>query len=292
MLTPRQLDLFHLDEDRPGFEDLGKMNGGKFWYARDFMRMLGYESFEAFRKPINKAIATCTALEIQVVENFKQVQRQLDGEIVQDFKLTRFACYLVAINGDVRKPDVAAAQAYFVTMAEAFRNYIQGSDNVERVQIRDEVSERERSWSSTAHHAGVQNFAFFQAAGYRGMYNMSMPELRSIKGVPGGRSLMDFMGRQELAANLFRITQTEAKINNEEIRGQRSLENAAMHVGKTVRNTMIKISGQPPESLTSVEDIIVVKRKLKRARTEFGRMDKPSIKQSLLPGSSNPSTQL
>ncbi len=109
----KQLSLFHMDNDRPGFEDLGNENGGRFWYALDFMKMLGYGSLTAFQKPINKAIATCTALNIPVVEHFSQVKRVVDGIPVADFKLTRFACYLVSINGDVRKPEVAAAQAYF-----------------------------------------------------------------------------------------------------------------------------------------------------------------------------------
>ncbi|MCX6592265.1 MAG: damage-inducible protein D [Acidobacteria bacterium] len=278
MAAERQLNLFHAEEDRPSFEALGRSNGGKFWYARDFMKMLGYESFEAFRKPINKAIATCTALEIQVAENFTQVQREVDGAWVADFKLTRFACYLISINGDVRKPEVAAAQAYFVTMAEAFRQYIQDTDGVERVQIRDEVSEREKSLTTIAHRAGVQSFQFFHNAGYRGMYNMDLAQLKQLKGVSHGRTVLDFMGRQELAANLFRITQTEAKIENEDLRGQRQLEKAAFDVGQTVRNTMIELSGKTPESLPTSEDIAEVRGKLKQARREFGRIDKPSRK--------------
>jgi DNA-damage-inducible protein D len=241
-----QMDLFHLDDDRPSFEVLGQTNGGKFWYARDFMRMLGYESYQAFQKPINKAIATCTALNIPVVENFEQVRRDVEGESVQDIKLTRFACYLVAINGDVKKPQVAPAQAYFVTMAEAFRQFIQGTDQVEPVQIREELSERERSLSAVAYAAGVEHYPFFQNAGYRGMYSMDLIELRQVKGVVQGRSVLDFMGRQELAANLFRITQTEAKIEKESIRGQRGLERAAHDVSQTVRKTMIELSGTPP----------------------------------------------
>jgi DNA-damage-inducible protein D len=270
-----QLNLFHLDDDRPSFEVLGKTNGGKFWFARDFMHMLGYESYQAFQKPINKAIATCTALNIPVVENFEQVQREVNGEIVQDIKLTRFACYLVAINGDVRKPQVAAAQAYFVTMAEAFRQFIQGTDQVERVQIREEISERERSLSAVAYAAGVEHYPFFQNAGYRGMYSMDLVQLREIKGVAQGRSVLDFMGRQELAANLFRITQTEAKIEKESISGQIGLETAAHDVGRTVRKTMIELSGTPPESLPAADDIRDVKGNLKQARREFVKLDKP-----------------
>lgn len=238
-----------MDEDRPSFEDLGRANGERFWFARDFMRLLGYESFQSFQKAINKAVATCTALNLPVVENFTQITREFEGQAVQDFKLTRFACYLIAINGDVRKPEVAAAQAYFVTMAEAFRQYIQTTESVERVQIREEVSERERSLSVAADRAGVEHYHFFHNAGYRGMYNMNLADLRELKGVPQGRTLFDFMGRQELAANLFRITQTEAKIENEAIRGQSPLESAAFSVGQTVRRTIIEISKTTPESL-------------------------------------------
>ncbi len=268
------MNLFHLEEGKPSFEGLGQTNGGKFWFARDFMRMLGYESYQAFQKPINKAIATCTALNIPVAENFEQVRRVIDGEPVQDIKLTRFACYLVAVNGDVKKPQVAAAQAYFVTMAEAFRQFIQGTDEVERVQIREEVSERERSLSATAYSAGVEQYAFFQNAGYRGMYSMDLIQLREVKGVVPGSSVLDFMGRQELAANLFRITQTEAKIQNDAIRGQAGLERAAHDVGRTVRKTMIELSGTPPEKLPAAGDIREVRGNLKQTRREFVRLDK------------------
>jgi DNA-damage-inducible protein D len=276
MAREKQLSLFHVEPERPSFEDLGNENGGKYWYARDFMQMLGYESLTAFQKPINKAIATCTALNIQVLENFQQVQRVINGETVSDFRLTRFACYLISINGDVRKPEVAAAQAYFVTMAEAFRHYIQDSENVERVQTREEVAVQERTLSAVASAAGVTNYPFFQNEGYRGMYCMNLSELREKKGVVSGRSVLDFMGGEELAANLFRITQTQAKIRNEKLYGQARLERAAHDVGHTVRETMKQLSGKTPESLPAVEDIKSVRGKLKQARREFGKLDKPS----------------
>jgi DNA-damage-inducible protein D len=241
----KQLSLFHVEPDRPSFEDLGNENGGKFWYARDFMQMMGYETFAAFQKPINKATATLIALNIPIQEHFRQVDRIIDDETVPDFKLTRYACYLVAINGDVRKPEVAAAQAYFVTMAEAFRHYILDAENIERVQIREEVSEQEKTLSTVAFAAGVTQYAFFQNAGYRGMYCMDLSELRQRRGIVTGRSPLDFMSGEELAANLFRITQTHAKIRNERLQGQLRLEGAAHDVGRTVRETMIKISGKP-----------------------------------------------
>jgi len=140
-----------------------------------------------------------------------------------------------------------AAQAYFVTMAEAFRHYIQVTEKVERVQAREEVSEQERTLSAVAFAAGVANHQFFQNEGYRGMYCMNLSELREKRGVLSGRSVPDFMGGEELAANLFRITQTQAKIRNEKLHGQTRLERAAHDVGHTVRETMIKVSGKKPE---------------------------------------------
>jgi DNA-damage-inducible protein D len=279
MARHRQLNLFHVEPDRPSFEDLGNQNGGTFWYARDFMGMLGYESYSAFQKPINKAIATCTALNIPVVENFQQTQREIAGQVVPDLKLTRFACYLVAINGDVHKPEVASAQAYFITMAEAFRQYLQGVENVERVQTREEISVQERSLSQLAGNAGLEDFPLFQNAGYRGMYCMNVSQLRHLKGVASDRSVLDFMGREELAANLFRITQTGAKIRNEDLHGQVPLENAAYEVGRTVRKTMIELSGHTPESLPAAEDIKEVRKDIKQAKKEFGKLDKPGKKE-------------
>jgi DNA-damage-inducible protein D len=179
------------------------------------------------------------------------------------------------MNGDVRNPRVAQAQAYFITMAEAFRQYVHEAENVERVLVRNELSDREKALSGTASAHGVENYAFFQNAGYRGMYNMDMSQIRRRKGVPSGRSPLDFMGKTELAANLFRLTQTEEKIRNEDLRGQRPLERAAEHVGKEVRDTMIRLSGTRPESLPPAQDIKTVRQELKRSQKEYNKLDKP-----------------
>lgn len=267
------------------FERLGRSNGGRFWYARDFMAVLGYESFPAFQKAINKAIGTCTTLEIPVVENFMQVERDVEGVPCADYKLTRFACYLIAMNGDTGKQQVAAAQAYFAGMAEVVRRIIEDSENVERVQIRDEITGREKSLGGVAKSAGVvsERYGLFQNAGYRGMYNMDYARLRAYKGVDASRSLLDFMGKQELAANLFRITETEAKIRKEGVRGQFALETAAEGVGRRVRNTMIETSGTYPEQLPITDDIRTVRSGLKKAHREFKKIDKP--KKRLIPPS-------
>lgn len=273
-------DIFHFDETRQSFEDFGQTGAGgiRYWYASDLIAMLGYESLGPFQKAINKAISACTALNIPVLENFIQEQRPTgDGKPQLDYRLSRFACYLTAMNGDVRKPQVAAAQAYFVTLAEAFRQYIQQAEDVERVLIREDVTEHEKSLSDVAQRAGVNDYGLFRSAGYRGLYNRELAEVKALKGVQESRTLLDFMGKEELAANLFRITQTEAKIRNEQIEGQESLEATAEAVGKTVRRTMIDISGNKPEDLPVAEDIRQVRNKLKKTQREFVKMDAPRL---------------
>ena len=170
------------------------------------------------------------------------------GRSMVDYKLSRFACCLAAMNGDPKKPQVAKAQAYFVMWAEACRLSLR-VDGVERVGIRAEISEHERTLSGIAHQAGVPSYGLFQNAGYRGLYNMDLFQIRRAKGVPQTRSPLDFMGKTELAANLFRVTQTEEKIRASGIRGQAALERTAHEVGHKVRKTMIEISGRRPEDL-------------------------------------------
>lgn len=270
-----QLDVFHFDQERDNFEAFSRANGQTFWYASDLMRMLGYLALPSFRNAINRAMTACAALNISVSENFREEKREVDGKVQLDWKLSRFACYLAAMNGDTKKPQVAAAQAYFATMAEGLRRYIQSAEDVERVAIRDDISEREKTLSGVAKSAGVTVYPYFQNAGYRGMYNCNINDLRSIKGIPASRSPLDFMGKQELAANLFRITQTEAKIVNNNVRGQKNCESAASQVGQAVRQTMINTSGTRPESLAPADDIRQLQKGLKDAHREFKQIDKP-----------------
>lgn len=265
------LEVFHFDSDRPSFESHGKQNGFRYWLASYLMEVLGYSSMGPVTNAINKAMAACAQLEISIAENFEETKAENGA---RDWKLSRFACYLTVMNGDSKNPRVAEAQAYFITMAEAFRQYVQESDNVERVLIRGDLSEREKALSSTAHVHGVEQYQFFQNAGYRGMYNMDMKQVRRRKGVPDTRSPLDFMGKEELAANLFRLTQTEAKIRNEDIRGQRPLERAAEHVGKAVRKTMMDLSGTAPEALPPSQDIKTIKSAIKRTGREYAKIDK------------------
>jgi DNA-damage-inducible protein D len=274
-----QVKLFHFEPDKKSFEDFSQENGIKFWYASTFANMLGYESYDGIKKAINRAMVACNTLNIPITDSFIPTKRIVDGKEIEDYKLTRFACYLTAMNGDVKKPNVAAAQAYFVTISDAFLKYVQSQDGVERVVVRSELTDQEKSLSATAHQAGVENYAFFQNEGYRGLYNMNLKKIREAKGVPTNRSPLDFMGKTELAANLFRITQTEEKIKSEGIKGQHLLQRAAYSVGQDVRNTMKKISGKTPENLPTADDIKIVKSRLKGANKEFKKLDAPKKNQ-------------
>lgn len=273
-LSTQAADLFHFDEARPDFNQLANENGFLYWYASELMPLLGYQHWDSFKKVVQKAVATCTTLNIDIFDNFVQERRDMKGKPFVDYRLSRFACYLVAMNGDVKKTEVAQAQAYFAVVAEAFRKYIEEAEDVERVTVRDEITEHEKTLSAVAKKAGVTHYGLFQNKGYLGMYNMNISRLREHKGIPPKRSPLDFMGKEELAANLFRVTQTEAKIKNEGIKGQRNAENAAYKVGKKVRRTMQEISGNTPESLPTAEDIRKVKSTLKASQKEFAKLDK------------------
>ncbi len=270
------MEIAHFDPENPGFELLSRANGVTTWSAREIGQILGYASYESFRKgPITKAQQVLLSLQIDIGEHFRtETITDESGVQKQDIRLSRFACYLAAMNGDPKKVQIAEAQAYFATFADACRRYIEESDDFERIIIRDEISDHEKGLSSTAKNSGVDNYAFFQNAGYRGLYNMNLKKLKTLKGVPKSRSPLDFMGKAELAANLFRITQTEQKIKNQGIRGQTNLEKAAESVGREVRETMRKVSGDLPEDLAPAEDIKKLKTGIKQTGAGLQSVDK------------------
>lgn len=272
----KKVDVFHFDNDNINFNDIAQDGEFTFWLASQYMNMLGYESYTSFKKAINKAMTTCMTLDIDMLENFGQVRSTIDGKQETDYKLSRFACYLVAMNADSKKIRVAQAQAFFAATAETIRRYVDNSEDVERVLIRDELSAHEKTLSAAAKKAGVdgQGYALFQNAGYRGMYNMNLKQLKQYKKQEKtNRSLLDYMGKDELAANLFRLTQTELKLKNEGIKGQRQAEMAAENVGQKVRKTMLEISGIKPEDMALSEDIKKVKTSLKQTQRGIKKLD-------------------
>lgn len=252
-------------------------SAARTWREEDLMRFLGYQTEASFQNVVTRAMQACLSLGIRTEDDFI---RGPDG-----YRFTRFACYLVSVNGDPKKKEVAAAQAYFAKLADTFATCVEHAEGVERVLLRKETTDGIKTLESTAKQHGIVNYAFFQNKGYRGMYNMGLQELIRFKGAPAGVTLFDHMGREELAANLFRITQTESKIRKNNIVGQQPLEDAAYAVGRTVRDTMRRISGTVPEHLPLAEPIQEVKKKLKVTGRKLKELDKKPSRKRLPPKS-------
>jgi DNA-damage-inducible protein D len=260
------VNYFSAEEGTVSFEEMAIANGANCWLEADLMKVLGYVTREAFKKVIIKAQQACLTLAIPIEDNFIRIE---DGS----YKLTRFACYLVAMNGDPSKAEVATAQAYFAALADSFQSAMEQATALDRVLIREELKDGEKSLASTASRHGVQNYAFFLNAGYRGMYNMNLTALKLTKKLKPGEQLLDKMGKTELAANLFRITQTDEKIKATGVHGQKLLEAVAERVGKQVRQTMIDISGAKPEALPLDAHIKEVKKKLIGTHEQLRKID-------------------
>lgn len=269
--------VFHFDASEENFETYACENGFTYWSGIKLMELLGYTNWATFNLVISKAMTTCNTLGIPIMDNFEQRRTDIGGKLVEDFKLSRFACYLISMNGNIAMPKVAQAQVYFARLAGAVHDYQIQSANVERLQVRSEISDREKTLTGVAFSHGLDpnGYGFFQNAGYRGMYNKNIGQLKAIRHIDTSRSLLDFMGKDELAANLFRITQTEIKIKADNVQGQGRLENTAENVGKQVRKAMLEISSIPPEKLGVHEDIKEVKRNLKSTNKTLKGIDKP-----------------
>jgi DNA-damage-inducible protein D len=255
------------------FEDLRHENGTCYWWSRQFMVALGYDDWRKFERVLNKAIQTCMNLDkVSHYIEFRFEERTIDGEEVQDCKLSRFACFLVAMNGDSSIPQVALAQAYFAALAEQHLDQVTG-ENVERLSIRKELSDGNTALSSAFKRAGGYDFAMFNYVGFIAMYNAKKDQVARRKGIDE-KDLYERMGRAELAANLFRVTMTESRIKNQKIQGQRNLEGAHVIVGQQIRNLVMENEGRPPEALpVSSRSLPEVKQKLKKGRKELQKVD-------------------
>ena len=266
-------DIQNIEATRElSFEDFKHQNGIIYWLATEYMQMLGYSDLKSFKKVLDRTTKALIALGIEHYENIIPIKDDKTG-CVGDYKLTRFACYLAAMNADAKKPEVAQAQAYFAVQTRKFEVYIQNNNDLDRLLYRDEVTEGNKVLSSAAHNAGVVDYARFTNAGYRGMYNMLNVQLANKRGLDKSK-LMETMGRTELAANLFRITQTEERIKSQNIHGQEMLEQTHYEVGKEVRDIVRQNTGRNPEDLPQERTLPEVKKELKKGFREMKKLDK------------------
>jgi len=257
------------------FEDLKQVNdhNAEYWSARDLQPLLGYSQWRRFEDAIKRAQTSCEQSGNNSEHHFAGAGKPITGgkgaiQIVQDYQLSRFACYLIAQNGDPRKPEIAQAQKYFAIQTRRQELSEQLAADVERLELRKQTSEEFKALSGAAQQAGVQNrmFGIFHDAGYRGLYGgLGNEQIKARKGVPPTEQLMDRMNATELAANQFRMTQTRDKLAREGIRDQQQAIRTHEQVGKEVRTAIERIGGERPENIPAAEHIKNVEKRIKTA---------------------------
>lgn len=245
-------------------------DGAEFWYGRSLMERLGYARWENFVEVIGKAEKACESAGVDPSNHFLSVTKEVSvgsGAMAprEDYILSRYACYLTAMNGDVRKPEIALAQSYFAIQARRQELADQNEALEKRLELRDRVKSAVKGLNSAAKQAGVQNYGVFHDAGYRGLYGIGLRDIKKRKNIPDKDELFDRAGRAELAANEFRITQAEEKLRKENIKGERSATDAHHRVGQEVRAAIQRIGGTMPEKLPAEESIKQIERKQKKA---------------------------
>ena len=238
----------HLDEE-----------GKEYWEARELMPLLEYKKWQNFNKVLDIAKVACIVSGYNVDEQFTKVSKLIVGgngnrQKTIDYRLSRYACYLIAQNGDARKKTIAFAQTYFAIQTRKQelleRDYESLTEDEKRLYQRDLTRKGNYSLNQTAKKAGVKNFDKFHNAGYRGLYNgETAADIAKRKGLRYREDILDNMGSEELAANLFRITQTEAKIKRDKIQGETSSNITHYIVGNIVRNAIKEAGGTMPEEL-------------------------------------------
>lgn len=264
------------------FEDIKHRteDGMEFWYARELAPVLEYAKWDNFRKVIDKAMLACKNSGFEIADHFPEVGKMVglgsgSQRRLKDYMLSRYACYLIMQNGDPRKEVIAIGQTYFAIQTrrqEIADVFNQLDEDNKRLVIRGEV----KSWNSmladAAHRAGITEqieYAQFQNAGYMGLYGgLCVADIHARKGLSEDEKILDHMGSEELGANLFRITQTEAKMRRDNPQGLNQASSIHYTVGKEVRETIEKIGGTMPENLPTPEKSIsqIEKEQLKQLK--------------------------
>jgi DNA-damage-inducible protein D len=245
--------------------------GGEYWMARTLQTILGYDRWENFEGAIEKALVACVTTGEDPENHFRATTKMVEiGSGARreqvDYFLDRYACYLIAMNGNAQKVEIATAQTYFAVQTrrqELNDRAILPTDEL-RLQLREQVKIHIRGLNSTAKQAGVQRYALFHDAGYRALYEMGLAAVKRRKGIGEKENLFDRVGSTELAAHYFRITQTDEKIKRENINTEADAINAHLHVGREVRQTIKNLGGAMPENLPAEQPINQLKAKLKK----------------------------
>ena len=233
--------------------------GNEYWSARELMPLLEYNKWENFHKVIKLAMIACKMSGKNVVDHFPDVRKMVEigsktKRMLRDYKLSRYACYLIAQSGDNRKKAISLAKTYFAFQTRKMelleKDYNLLTEDEKRFYQRDLTRKGNYSLNQTAMKARVKNFDKFHNAGYRGLYNgETADDIAKRKGLRYREDILDNMGSVELAANLFRITQIDEKLKNDNITGELNANKTHYIIGKNIREVITKNGGTMPEDL-------------------------------------------
>jgi len=232
--------------------------GNEYWNARELMKVLQYSNWQNFEKIIDKAKITCDNSSISPLEHFIDVSKTIvmpknASKNIKDYKLSRYACYLIAQNGDSRKKTIALAQTYFAVQTRRMeikeKEYSKLTEDEKRVYQRNLTRKGNYSLNQTAKRSGVKNFDKFHNYGYRGLYNeLTADDIAQRKGLRYREDILDNMGSDELIINLFRISQTEQKLQKDNVKTEKESNKTHYKVGSKIRSTIKELGGILPEN--------------------------------------------
>ena len=267
------------------FESIKHINeyGEEYWLARELQPVLEYSQWRRFSDAIERAKLACKNSGFAIEDHFADVGKMVDigsgaERDIDDVMLSRYACYLIVMNGDPRKEVIAVGQTYFAVKTrqqELIDNYEQLSEDQKRLAIRNEMIAHNKSLAEAAQMAGIEDprdYAIFQNKGYQGLYGgLGAKEIHARKGLKKSQKILDHMGSTELAANLFRATQTDEKLRRENIQGKQAAYDTHYEVGKKVRQTIKELGGTMPEDLpTPQKSIAQIEREQEKRKLKSG----------------------
>jgi len=242
------------------FDDIKQTDefGNEYWEARELQKVLEYSKWENFHKVIKRAIVACESSKNNVVDHFPEVRKIVEAgatsKAIIDYKLSRYACYLIVQNGNPKKEVIALGQTYFAIQTRkqeiTEQEYESLSEDEKRFYQRMLTKKGNYSLNKAAKNAGVKNMAEFHNAGYKGLYNgETANDIAKRKGLRYREDILDNMNEDELVANLFRINQAKQKLIKDNIRGEKEAKDAHYEVGKKVRKVIADIGGTMPEEM-------------------------------------------
>ncbi len=279
-----------VNEHHQTFESIRQFDeeGHELWLARQLAKVLEYSEYRHFQPVIERAKDACRNSGHPVDDHFEDILDMVEigsgaKRQIADIRLSRYACYLIVQNGDPSKPVIANGQTYFAmqTRRQELRDneaFARLSEDEKRVAIRNELSEHNKHLAAAAKDAGVEtplDYAIFQDHGYKGLYGgRGAKDIHAAKGLKKSQKILDHMGSTELAANLFRATQTEEKLRRDKVSGKQSANKTHYEVGKKVRETIVDLGGTMPEALPTPEASI---KQLESSKNTPGKNKHPKI---------------